>query len=66
MAGGLFDPRIVSGEKWGRIKLPRPVLNPAMEDSARVLLGLTKAQLEDVLAGRIDLPVAKKGLKAGD
>lgn len=66
VAGGLFDPRIVSGEKWGRIKLPRPVINPAMEDSVRNLLGLTKAQLEDVLAGRIDLPSVKKGLKAGD
>ena len=21
--GGLFDPRIVSGDKWGRIKLPQ-------------------------------------------
>lgn len=52
---GLFDPRIVTGERWGRIKLPRPVINPAMEDSVRVLLGLTKQQLEDVLAGRADL-----------
>lgn len=56
VAGGLFDPRIVSGDKWGRIKLPRPVINPATEDSVRVLLGLTKAELNDVLAGRAELP----------
>jgi DNA-directed RNA polymerase subunit beta len=53
--GGLFDPRSGTGEKWGRIQLPRPVVNPAMEDSVRVLLGLTKSQLEDVLAGRAHL-----------
>jgi DNA-directed RNA polymerase beta subunit len=52
---GLFDPRIVTGEKWGRIKLPRPVINPAMEDAVRVMLGLTGKQLDDVLAGRADL-----------
>jgi DNA-directed RNA polymerase subunit beta len=54
--GGLFDPRIVTGDKWGRIRLPRPIINPAMEDSVRVLLGLTKQELEDVLAGRMELP----------
>ncbi len=54
--GGLFDPRIVAGDKWGRIRLPRPIINPAMEDSVRTLLGLTKQELEDVLAGRAELP----------
>ena len=53
--GGLFDSRLLNGEKWGRIRLPRPILNPAMEDTARVMLGLTKQQLEDVLAGRVAL-----------
>ena len=56
IAGGLFDKRLVNGERWGRIRLPRPVLNPAMEDTVRVMLGLTKKQLEDVLAGREHLP----------
>jgi RNA polymerase Rpb2, domain 6 len=55
IAGGLFDSRLLNGEKWGRIRLPRPILNPAMEDTARVMLGLTKQQLEDVLAGRVAL-----------
>lgn len=54
--GGLFDPRIVSGDKWGRIKLPRPIINPAMEDSVRVLLGMTNSELQDVLSGKAELP----------
>lgn len=53
--GGLFDPRLLNGERWGKVTLPRPVINPAMEDTVRVMLGLTKKQLEDVLAGRVDL-----------
>lgn len=56
ITGGLFDPRIVSGDKWGRIKLPRPVVNPAQEDSVRVLLGLTKSQMQAILRGEEDLP----------
>lgn len=58
--GGLFDRRLLDGEKWGRIKLPRPVINPAMEDAVRVMLGLTKVQMDDVLAGRAHLPEVKK------
>lgn len=54
--GGLFDPRIVTGNRWGRIRLPRPVLNPAMEDSTRVMLGLTKQELQDIMTGRAELP----------
>jgi hypothetical protein len=54
--GGLFDPRIVTGNRWGRIRLPKPVLNPAMEDSTRVMLGLTKQELQDIMAGRAELP----------
>ena len=66
--GGLFDPRIVTGDKWGRIRLPRPIINPAMEDSVRTLLGLTKQELEDVLAGRMELPPQLKNrlVKATD
>ena len=53
--GGLFDKRLLNGEKWGRVKLPRPVINPAMEEAARTMLGLTKKELEGVLAGQIAL-----------
>lgn len=52
---GLFDPAMISGNKWGYIALDRPVLNPAMEDVARRLLGLKRAELRDVMAGRRDI-----------
>lgn len=54
--GGLFDPDMVAANKWGYVRLPRPVINPAFTDAVRHLLGLTKKQLEDVLAGRAELP----------
>ena len=57
--GGLFDNRLLVGDRWGRIRLPRPVINPAMEEGVRVMLGITKAQLADVLAGRITLAEAQ-------
>ena len=52
---GLFDSRISNHDRWGRIKLPRPVVNPAYEDSVRTLLGLTRDKMEAVLAGKIDM-----------
>jgi DNA-directed RNA polymerase subunit beta len=55
VSGGLFDGRLLNGERWGRVRLPRPIINPAMEDTVRVMLGLTKNQLDDVLAGRKSL-----------
>ena len=56
--GGLFDERLLNEERWGRVRLPRPIINPAMEDTVRVMLGLTKAQLAEVLAGKLDLAEA--------
>lgn len=54
--GGLFDPSIVGNNGWGSITLPFRVPNPAFEDSIRTLLGLKKKELEDILAGRAELP----------
>lgn len=54
--GGLFDSRIVTGDRWGRIKLPRPVINPAHEDAVRSILGLTKKEMEAILKGEAELP----------
>lgn len=56
LEGGLFSPRIVNGEKWGRIKLPAPIILPSMEESVRVMLGMTKSEMEAVMAGEADLP----------
>lgn len=54
--GGLFDNDLTARNKWGYINLPAPMPNPAYEDSIRSLLGLKKQELEDILAGRMDLP----------
>lgn len=54
--GGLFDEAIVSGNRWGKITLPEPVLNPAFENVARNLLGVKKKDLSAILSGEMPLP----------
>ncbi len=56
IAGGLFDPLISGGNRWGKITLPDPLPNPAYEESVRRLLGLTRKDFREVLAGRMELP----------
>lgn len=54
VAGGLFDPELTGGfesGRWSYIKLPEAIPNPVFEDPIRHLLGMTKKQLEDVVAG---------------
>lgn len=56
--GGLFDERLTGGHgggRWTAIALPEPLPNPVMEEPIRRLLGLTKPQLEAVIAGRREL-----------
>lgn len=50
--GGLFDRSMVGANKWGKIKLPFAVPNPAFEDHIRKLLGLTKNEFRAVMAGK--------------
>jgi len=54
--GGLFDPTMVASNRWGRISLPLPVPNPAMESSVLKLLGLTEKEMRAILAGHMELP----------
>jgi len=47
--GGLFDPAATggtTGEKWARIDLTEPIVNPVFEKPVQALLGITKAGLE--------------------
>lgn len=53
--GGLFDPALVTGQRWGRIPLPEVMPNPAMEEAIRILLDLPKKEFRAVLAGTQDL-----------
>jgi len=62
--GGLFDPSMVATNRWGAIDLPRPVINPAFYDVVRHLMNLKGAELEDILAGRAELPERLRGKKS--
>ena len=53
--GGLFDPSVTGTGRWGKVRLPFKMVNPAFEENARVLLGLTKKQVQDLVAGRITI-----------
>jgi len=66
--GGLFDPVITggtSGNRWSHVNLAEPVLNPVFEDPARRLLGVTQAQLRQLMAQKGGTEVQKR-LKALD
>lgn len=54
--GGLFDPAVVGTNRWGKIKLPFAVPNPAFEPAVRNLLGLKEKELRAILAGKMELP----------
>lgn len=64
--GGLFDENLtggLKGNRWSYISLPEPMPNPVMEEPIRRVLGLTKQQFTDVLAGRTEL-FGKRGPSA--
>ncbi len=48
--GGLFDPDLVRGNKWGHVDLPFEMVNPAYDEVARTLLGLKKSEYEELAA----------------
>jgi DNA-directed RNA polymerase beta subunit len=53
VSGGLFDPSVFGqdGSRWGRITPVVPILNPVMEEPARILLGLKQKELRAVMDG---------------
>lgn len=53
VAGGLFDPVIfgMNGDKWGKMTPVVPILNPVMEEPARILLDLKQKELQAILSG---------------
>lgn len=58
--GGLFDPALTGGSKWGYINLPFSVPSPAAEEVVRKLLGLTEKDYRAVIAGEMELPDHRK------
>lgn len=55
ISGGLFDPALTVGDRWGKITLDRPYPNPAFEDTIISLLGLKRSTFNDILAGKESL-----------
>jgi len=57
ISGGLFDPTIfgMDGTRWGKLTPVVPILNPVMEEPARILLGLKQKELKAVMDGSMTL-----------
>jgi DNA-directed RNA polymerase beta subunit len=56
--GGLFDEKLTgghNGRRWSYIQLHEPMPNPVMEEPIRRVLGLTRKELEGVIAGKQQL-----------
>ena len=64
--GGLFDPTIfgMNGDKWGKMTPITPILNPVMEEPARILLGLKQKELQAIMAGKESYGKYGTGFKA--
>ena len=54
--GGLFDNALVATNRYGKIKLPFPIPNPAFEEPIRRILGLTEKQFRAIMSGEEELP----------
>lgn len=64
ISGGLFDPALTVGNRWGKITLDRHYPNPAFEDTIISLLGLKRSTFNDILAGKESLLKYGTGTKA--
>ena len=60
IADGLFDPRMVALDKWGKISLPSKLPNPAFENQIAQMLGIKTKDLRSVLAGDMNLEDARQ------
>lgn len=61
--GGLFDHNITGGlvgQRWSHIRLAEPVVNPLFHNPVRVLLGMTKDQLNQEIAEKGGAGIAQK------
>lgn len=68
--GGLFDQdktdSLGNGRRWAYYELPEPMLNPIMEEPIRNILGVTKKEFDDILAGRVPLDGKRGGTAVKD
>ena len=64
VAGGLFDPAMSLTNKWGKITLAEPIINPPFENQVATLLGVKKQDLYDIIQGKKDLEQYGSGSNA--
>ena len=57
--GGLFDPVLVGGGRWGQISLDDPVPNPLFEKQIAQLLGIRLADVRRIIAGELSVEEAQ-------
>lgn len=57
---GLFDPRMVALNKWGKISLPTKLPNPAFEAQIAQMLGIKVKDMRKVIAGEMTLEEAQQ------
>lgn len=60
IADGLFDPRMVALDKWGKITLPSKLPNPAFENQIAQMLGIKTKDLRSIIAGEMNLEDAQR------
>ncbi len=66
ISGGLFDPAVfgMNGDRWGKMTPAVPILNPVMEEPARILLGLKQKELKAIMSGEQEYSQYGTGFQA--
>jgi hypothetical protein len=58
--GGLFDPKLVALNKWGKISIKHHMPNPAFEKQICQLLGIKLTDMRKIIAGEMTLEEAQE------
>lgn len=56
---GLFDSRMVAGNRWGKVTLDTPMPNPAFEKQICQILGIKQADMRKIIAGEMTMEEAQ-------
>lgn len=56
---GLFDSRMVAGNRWGKVTLDRPMPNPAFEKQICQILGIKQQDMRRVISGELTIEEAQ-------
>lgn len=56
---GLFDQRLVAGNRWGKVTLDKPMPNPAFEKQICQILGIKQQDMRKIIAGEMTIEEAQ-------